>query len=160
MKEHFSPRSILFYGCAIASVVTLFSMTTSYGEKHLQAPRRIDGRYRLSMSAPSECFAAKPVTLLLQQSGVFLTGSLVSNDALKQTARVAQKRPLLAGEWRSDQLWLEGRTGREWNCQNSVKIEGRLTGETLDGTLRLGGVSDAIAISAQREAPQPKSADH
>ncbi|MBF2026831.1 MAG: hypothetical protein IGS48_08700 [Oscillatoriales cyanobacterium C42_A2020_001] len=160
MKEHFSPKSIVFYGCAIACVTVLFSITTAQGEKKLQAPRRIDGRYPLSLSSPPDCLWAKSVNLLLQQSGVFLTGSLLPSDASEQAVRIAQERPSLSGQWHNDQLMLEGQLGRDWNCQSTVKLEGTVVDHQLNGTLRLSATPDAIAISAQREAPPRRSVEH
>ncbi len=38
MSNHFNLKSLAFYGAAIAFVVVLFSVTTSYGEAHVKAP--------------------------------------------------------------------------------------------------------------------------
>lgn len=160
MKDHFSRRSLIFYGCAIASVFTLFSVTSAYGEKHLQAPRRIDGLYPLALKTPIDCFQAKPVTLLLQQSGVFLTASILPVDASEQAVRIAQERPSLTGQWRDDQLTLVGQTGRAWNCTDSLKIDGKFTQDTLNGSLTLRSLAAPIPFSSDRQAPQSKVESH
>lgn len=156
LKEHFNLRSLAFYATAIGSVVILFTVTTAYGEKNLQAPRLIDGKYSLKMDVPSECLQAKPLQLFLQQSGVFLTGSLLSTDASEQAVRIARERPSLSGQWRNDQLTLTGQLGRTWDCTATIKIDGKLSQETLTGTLSLNSIASPIPFSGDREVIQPE----
>lgn len=156
LKEHFNLRSLVFYATAIGSVAVLFTVTTAYGEKNLQAPRLIDGKYPLTMNVPSECLQAKPTHLFLQQSGIFLTGSLLPADATEQSVRIAQDRPSLSGQWRNDQMELTGNLGRAWNCTATVTIQGKLTQETLTGTLSLSEIASPIPFSGDREGIQPE----
>lgn len=160
MKSHFDLRSLLFYGTAIGFVLILFSAASAYGEKNLQAPRRIDGNYPLKMQVPAECLKSKPVNLLLQQSGVFLTGELLPTDAADQAIRIAQERPSLSGRWSNDELILSGRLGRDWNCNADVKITGKLNQNSLTGTLSLSSVPQPIELRSDRQPPQPKTESH
>jgi hypothetical protein len=156
MKEHFNLRSLVFYATAIGSVAVLFTVTTAYGEKNLQAPRLIDGKYPLTMNVPSECLQTKPLQLFLQQSGVFLTGSLLPTDASEQAVRIARERPSLSGQWRNDQLTLTGQLDRTWECSATVKLDGKLTQETLTGTLSLSSIASPMPFSGSREVIQPE----
>jgi len=160
VKEHFNLRSLIFYATAIGLVVALFSGTTAYGEKNLQAPRSIHGRYPLAMQAPNECLQAKPLYLLLQQSGIFLTGSLLAVDAPEQAVRIARERPSLSGRWQNNQLSLTGELGRNWACNATVKIDGQFTEKTLNGTLTLSTLSTPIPFSGNREEMQTEKTQH
>lgn len=160
MKDHFSPRSLIFYACAIGSVVILFSAVSAYGEKNLQAPQRIDGQYPLRLKASVPCFASKPIKLLLQQSGIFLTGSILPTDASDSTIRMAQERPALSGHWRNDRLTLEGSPGRSWNCPEPLQITGSVTQGTLNGTLKFSSAPGPIGFTGDRQAPKPNTSSH
>lgn len=160
MKEHFNLRSLIFYASAIGSVVVLFTVTTAYGEKNLQAPRAIEGRYPLALTSPSDCLQTQPVTLFLQQSGVFLTGSLLPADASDSVIRVARERPPLSGQWRDDQLTLIGNLDRAWNCPATVTIAGTMTASTLQGTLTLSAIAAPIPFTGDREVIQPTPKSH
>ncbi|MDX2228323.1 MAG: hypothetical protein NW220_01705 [Leptolyngbyaceae cyanobacterium bins.349] len=160
MKEHFSLGSLIFYSCAIGSVVVLFTLTTAYGERNLQAPRRIDGRYPLAMQVPTDCLKGQPVNLLLQQSGVFLTGALLPENASERSQQIALERPSLSGRWGNDQLVLEGNLGREWNCNANVTIAGQISENTLQGTLSLSTIPSAIPVSGDRQPPPPQPESH
>lgn len=160
MKEHFNVRSLIFYATAIGSVVVLFTVTTAYGERNLQAPRPIHGRYPLAMQVPTECLQAKPVYLLLQQSGIFLTGSLLPADASEQVVRIARERPSLSGQWQNDQLTLTGPLGRSWDCVAMVKLEGKLSEDTLKGLLSLSPWPTPIPFTGDREVLQVEKTNH
>ena len=67
-----SPKSLLFYGGTIVSVMILFSITTSYGETYLKAATPIAGSYTLT----TENCLDKAV-LKLDQSGRYLTAALL-----------------------------------------------------------------------------------
>lgn len=159
MTDHFSPRTLIFYACAIGSVVTLFTIATAYGEKNLKAAQPIDGRYPLETQTLPGC-SPQDFYLLIQQSGVFLTGSLVPKDASEQTVRIAQDRPSLTGRWHNPQLTLTGDFGRGSTCQGTVNIAGTIAEDRLNGTLRIGTAPTAIDLSANREPPPPKTEKH
>jgi hypothetical protein len=51
--SHFNVKSLIFYGTAICSVVTLFTIVTAYGEANLKASRPIDGDYSFQLPLES-----------------------------------------------------------------------------------------------------------
>jgi len=159
MKGHFSSKSLIFYGCAIGSVTLLFSLATAYGEANLKAPYRIDGRYPLLASSLPGCLQAQSVILEVQQSGVFLTGSLLP-PASEKMVQMARDRPSLHGNWRNQQFTLEGSVRDIPNCQGSVTIQGMIEQDRLKGTLRLSSSANQVPFSAKREAPPAKTQQH
>lgn len=150
----------MFYGGAIGSVVALFSLTTAYGEANLRAQRSIDGRYPIATSSLPGCLQSKKLVLFVQQSGIYLTGSLLLADAAEETIRVAEERPSLTGQWQNQQFTLDGTIGYLPGCQDGVRMRGAIAQESLNGTLRLNSAPDEIHFSAQREAPKAKSQEH
>lgn len=160
MKGHFSQKSLIFYGCAIGSVTLLFSLATAYGEANLKASDRIDGRYPLSVSSLPKCLQAESLILNVQQSGVFLTGSLLLNTAPESMVQMARDRPSLNGDWRNQQFNLRGNVRYLPDCQGTVSIQGMIDQDTLKGMLRLGSQPGGIPFSAKREAPPAKTQEH
>jgi hypothetical protein len=159
MKGHFSPKSLIFYGCAIGSVTLLFSLATAYGEANLKAPDRIDGRYPLSTASLPDCVQAQSLVLNLQQSGLFLTGSLLPTSASEKMVQMADDRPSLTGNWRNQQLTLGGSMRYLPNCQGTVSIQGNVAQQRLQGTLRINNTGE-IPFSATRTAPPTKTQTH
>lgn len=100
------PKSFIFYGIAIASVIVLFKVVTVYGENNIKARPNINGRYRLIGAKIRECMSDKPIVLTIQQSGVYLNGDL-SDGETKSTSAIKEKLPL-KGKWESDRLQLSG----------------------------------------------------
>jgi hypothetical protein len=160
MSSHFNPKSLAFYAIAIGSVVVLFSVTTAYGESHLRAPKAIDGRYPLSASALPGCLTSQNPVLLIQQSGVYVTGSLVTANADERTVKVAEERPSLKGNWNDDVLTLSGPLNHLNACQDTVQIQGTVNNHNLNGKLRLGSTPNEVEITAQQEEPKPKAQGH
>ncbi len=160
MKGHFSPKSLIFYGCAIGSVTLLFSLATAYGEANLKAPYPIDGRYPLSVSSLPKCLQAQSLVLNVQQSGIFLTGSLLPNPAPERSVQMARDRPSLTGNWRNQQLTLGGNVSDLPNCQGTVSIQATIEQDTMKGILRLSSSAGEVPFSAKREAPPAKTQEH
>ena len=176
MKFNF--KSLAFYGGAIAAVVVLFELTTSYGETHLKAPPSIEGRYPLSFAQKPDCLKSDLV-LTIQQSGSYLSASLLPINTNGKQATAASKKPSITGQLSNQQLNLSGAdkvkicnnavsqteiTGRSNDNQPSqVNIQGRVEGKTLQGQIKLSSISQPIEFTAQRESPaQPseKSTSH
>jgi hypothetical protein len=160
MKEHFNLRSLLFYGCAISAVVTLFSVVTAYGEANLRAPRRIDGRYPLSAQTLPDCLQLKPVVLLVRQSGIYLTGAIVPADASSELLQSLEKRPPLTGSWDDRQLLLSGTLNSVSGCVGQITVQSDSVNQsekdvpiTLTGRLGLGDRAPATPFTATQEAP-------
>jgi hypothetical protein len=172
MKIQFSRNAVLFYAGTLGAVVILFQQVTQYGETHLQAPPNLNGRYVSAEDVPG-CPATTRLALDIQQSGIYLSGSLRllnPQTATEKTAPIAsEEKPSLHGLWQSEQLTLSGSTPAFADCQTStdsttnstvpVKIEGSLRSEPvgLNGKIALGN-AEPIAFTAQREAaPAPLS---
>jgi hypothetical protein len=173
MKIQFSRKAVLFYAGTLGAVVLLFQQVTQYGETHLQAPPNLNGRY-VSVDRLPGCPATTRLALDIQQSGIYLSGSLRllnPQTATEKTAPVtSEEKPSLHGLWQSEQLMLSGSTLAFADCQTStesstnstvpVNIEGSLRSEpaSLNGKIGLG-TAEPIAFTAQREAapaPSPK----
>lgn len=155
MSSHFSLKSLAFYGLAITSVLTLFSLTTAYGDANLKAPHKIDGRYAINTQLGLSCLAGKPMVLMLQQSGIYLTGSLLLPDAPEQTVEMAAERPTLTGRWDDVKIRMDGSLAYIPGCQEEqVTLEGSIAQEVLNGTMRFSSTATSPKFTAQRQAKQ------
>lgn len=175
--SHFNLKSLTFYGGAIAAVVVLFEVVTAYGENNLKAPIDIDGRYRLSYTQQPDCLNSNPI-LTIQQSGIYLNGSLLPAQTNVAQPTSAVKRPTLTGQISNQQLSLVGTVPSSTLCNNlsqaevsnrpkdnspsSVTIQSRVQGEkTLEGQITISGMTKVIGFTAQQEAPaQPSESSH
>lgn len=160
MTSRFNPKLLGFYVIATGAVLTLFSVATTYGEAHLLASSRVDGRYPLSTKALPGCLAGKRLTLTLQQSGVYLSGSLLPDDADDLTLRIAQDHPFLTGTWHNHHLDLSGTLPYLDTCQGKVHIQGDVKADQLSGTISLDAVPQAVSVTAPRQVPPTASTGH
>lgn len=171
MKGHFHPKTLLFYGTMIGSVLILFRITSAYGEKHLKAPPNINGRY-ISTQAPPGCPDSTRLALTILQSGVFLHGAVhVEATGTETNATAAPDKPTLNGRWEQSQIALSGPTNAFANCtthtaaDGAVNIQGQInsaapdTPASLTGDLTIAG-SPPWQFSAERQAVAQKSNDH
>ena len=74
--NHFSPKSLAFYGTMIGSVLVLFNIVSAYGEANLKAPSKVSGNYQLTSSELPDCFRSENLTLAIEQSGRYIAGEL------------------------------------------------------------------------------------
>ncbi len=170
--SHFNFKSLAFYGGAIAVVVVLFSTVTSYGETHLKAPAAVDGSYRLSFGHLPDCLKSNPLVLNIQQSGSYLSASLLpTNTNNNKGATAAKAKPTLTGRLNNQQLSLSGTAPLLSVCNNVsqaepsgstkdnhptlVKILGQVEGKNLQGKMNLSSIPGDIGFTAQLEAPAP-----
>ncbi|NJR50311.1 MAG: hypothetical protein HC780_12830 [Leptolyngbyaceae cyanobacterium CSU_1_3] len=149
-------KTLTFYGCAIGFVGALFSITTAYGEANLKAAPQIDGRYRISTQNLPGCLKDQSLVLTIQQSGVYLTGALLSSDETSQTVTATQKKPSLVGSWEQKKLELSGIPSSLEACQQggkvpTVRIEGTIAQNNLQGKIRLDSSPASVSFSAKRE---------
>ena len=158
MGNHFTLKSLSFYGGAIAFVVILFSIVTAYGETNLKAPQKIDGRYQVPAQALRGCLKSEQLILLVQQSGIYLTGSLLTADTVDTLGKRATERPAMTGNWENQRLTLHGDASYLPKCQGEVKIQGTIAQQALNGTLNLSTVSGDMPFTAKLEAPPPQPA--
>ncbi|MBD2460373.1 hypothetical protein H6G89_04885 [Oscillatoria sp. FACHB-1407] len=172
MSSHFQPKSLLFYGVMIGSVTILFRLTSAYGERHLKAPPNVNGHYLINeplVGCPEGDYpkgetASHRLVLVIQQSGVYLNGTLTLVEAESDTSQENAslgKQPSLTGRWQEGQITLSG-TADLAECQlgaqdstNSaipLTVAGSLIGEPvteLTGQLTLG--STELTFTAERE---------
>lgn len=112
-------KTLAFYTIAISSVLLLFKIVTAYGENNLKAPIAISGRYRLTnLENLPNC--QKPDTLMLniQQSGMFLNGSLLSTTNTKQISPASENNLSLIGKLNNQQFTLSGKVSKTILCNN------------------------------------------
>lgn len=177
MKFNF--KSLAFYGGAIAGVVVLFEFVTKYGETYLKAPPLIEGRYPLTFAQKPDCLKSDALVLTIQQSGSYLSASLLPINANAPRATSASEKPFLTGQLSNQHLNISG-ADKVKICNNAVSqteiidhstdnqpsfvnIQGRVEGKTLQGQIKLSSISQAIEFTAQRESraqPSEKSTSH
>lgn len=170
-------KSLAFYGVAITFVLALFKVVTAYGESSLDAPAPIDGRYRLKYTQLN-CVKSNVPILTIQQSGIYLNGSLLPASTDVQQLTIAEQKPSLTGQMSNNQISLAGTVPSLVLCNNtvaqtsdrlqnnspsSVRIQSQVQGETLEGKMSVSGISQVIGFTAQREAiaqPSKQSSSH
>lgn len=138
MKSLFNAKWLTFYGTTIAFVIALFSIVTNYGEANLKAQPKISGRYKISAAELPGCLKGKYLVLSIEQSGVYLNGSLleISHSTQEQTA--SRKKPSLTGKFRQPNLELSGTLRQIQGCENSaIAIQSTIDQSTLKGNLNL-----------------------
>ncbi len=159
--NHFQPKSLAFYGGAIAFVVGLFGVVTAYGEANLKTAQSIGGEYQLNLPVSASCGGGKSVLLSVQQSGIYVAAAL-TNPALMRSSS-GSKPMTLSGQWQKQQLSLVGQVPVRMLCDNSketapimVKIKGAISpnqtsteSTTLTGTLSLN--AETAPLMAQRQ---------
>lgn len=162
--SHFKFKSLVFYSATIGGVVILFNGVTAYGENQLKAPPPIGGSYQISTQNLPICLKPDRLVLTIQQSGIYLFGSLLSAKTEGKTASAAEEKPSLTGRMSNQQLILEGLVPGIANCNPSlqqattsvgsisVKIQGVVKGETLIGQITLSSIPKAVEFTSQREA--------
>lgn len=172
MKSHFHPKTLLFYGTMIGSVLILFRITAAYGEKNLKAPPAVDGRY-VSTEAPPGCPDSTRLALTILQSGVYLHGAMhVEEIGAETEAKTTPDKPTLDGRWQNSQIALSGPTNAFATCtaanseaKGEVNIQGQIASSasdapaTLTGQMTIAG-GQPWQFSAERQAAAKKSSDH
>ncbi|MBW4693040.1 MAG: hypothetical protein KME27_14900 [Lyngbya sp. HA4199-MV5] len=162
MGNHFTLKSLSFYGGAITFVVVLFSIVTAYGEASLKAAQKIDGRYLIPAQDLPGCLKSEQLILLVQQSGIYLTGALFAADTAETLEKRAAERPSLSGNWENQQLTLHGDASYLPKCQGEISIQGKINNQgtiaeqSLNGKLSLSAAPGDIPFSAKQEAAKPK----
>lgn len=158
--NHFSPKTLTFYGVAIATVVLLFNRVTAYGEANLKALANIEGLYPLKVQNLPSCLKSKSPVLKLSQSGIFLTGSLLEDMNRARAASSSEQRPSLSGQWQNGKLSLSGPISQT-ACppDTQMQLNGSINKTRLSGQVSFNG--KPAQFTAQR-APedQPSQAAH
>jgi len=157
MKNHFNLKSLAFYGVAIGSVLLLFKIVSTYGEANLKAQKSIQGRYLMSLDQNlPDCLELSDLVLDVQQSGIYLNGSLLLAQSNSHKARVSEKRPTLTGKLNDRALQLNGKVPLSAICHrpvgsavNAIAISSQIQAEKLVGKLSLGRTAREIAFTAK-----------
>lgn len=159
----FNLKSLAFYGITIASVTLLFKVVTAYGETNLKAAPAIGGSYRFDAKNLPKCLKSDDLVLTIEQSGVYLSGNLKSNNNSVDSQKTNPEKPTLTGKWQNQGLSLSGTVPNLTGCGKStgegsqkslVKLRGILEGENVKGKISL--VENAVATDfiAQRVKKQ------
>ncbi len=160
--SHFNLKSLLFYGVAIGSVVLLFKGVTAWGETSLKAAPPIHGRYRIDAKNLPGCLKAESLVLEIQQSGIYLNGSLLPSNKTKTPEKIVTEKPSLTGKFSQQKLSMSGAVSHLTSCQNQfLTIQGIVDGNTFKGQINLSSIPKAVNFTAQKEATaqqiEPKS---
>ncbi|GAP95593.1 hypothetical protein [Leptolyngbya sp. NIES-2104] len=149
MKSLFSAKWLTFYGSTIAFVIALFSVVTNYGEANLKAQPKISGRYKISAAELPGCLKGKDLVLSIEQSGVYLNGSLLETSHSTQEQTASRKKPSLMGTFRQPNLELSGTLAQIEGCANSaIALQSTLNQSTLIGKLNFDNTAiDFVANS-------------
>ena len=160
MGSHFNVKSLSFYGGAIAFVIVLFSVVTAYGEANLKAAQKIDGRYQIAAQDLPGCLKSDQLVLLVQQSGIYLTGSLLTAETIDTLGKRATERPSMTGNWEHQRLMLHGDASYLPKCQGTVTVQGTIVQQAFSGTINLSSAPGDSPFTAQYAAPKPKAEGH
>ncbi|MBW4526975.1 MAG: hypothetical protein KME18_17600 [Phormidium tanganyikae FI6-MK23] len=150
MKSLFSAKWLMFYGSTIAFVIALFSIATNYGEANLKAQPKISGRYKITAKDLPGCLKSKTLILSIEQSGIYLNGSLLESTHSTQEQTALRKKPSLTGTFRQQNLELSGNAAQIQGCESdTIAIQSAIVQNTLNGELSLNNT--AVNFVAQPE---------
>lgn len=145
-------KSVAFYVTSISLVIILFKVVTAYGESTIKAPATIEGRYHLTLKKSLGCLSTEPLKLNLQQSGIYLNGSLFAANDSAQSKVIVVEKPSLTGKWNNPKLLLSGSVPHLPQCKNqSVIIQGLIDREKLQGKIAFSDGQNSVNFTAQRE---------
>jgi hypothetical protein len=143
-------KHLTFYLGAIAFVMILFTLVTSYGEGNLKASIKVEGSYNIESKL--KC-GEKPLQLIIQQSGIYL------NSALIPLAELAKENPRiqiseLSGKLLQNQLSL---SGKPHICSSAIAIKVEFANKTLTGKISANNTTtDFIATQIASSESKPK----
>ena len=151
MSSHFNLKTLSFYGVAIGSVVILFNVVSAYGEANIKAPPVINGNYRLKAKNLPECVNSENLILHIQQSGIYLNGSLLPDSNNSHAQTIAEEKPSLNGQWQNKKVQLLGSAPFLNNCNNPfVQMQGTVDGKKMQGNFTLSPNSRKIEFIAEK----------
>jgi hypothetical protein len=148
---------IKFYVITIALVAVLFSAVTSYGEKNLQAPPRLSGSYKIEAGNLPNCLKDKSLLLVIQQSGIYISGDLQSDSDRSESKSVSQDNFPLAGRWQDGKFSIAGAVTQVEGCDRAkqLAISGTPTNKELEGQISFAG--NTSNFTALLQEPKRKS---
>ena len=100
--------------------------------------------------------------LEIQQSGIYLNGSLLPSNKTKTPEKIVTEKPSLTGKFSQQKLSMSGAVSHLTSCQNQfLTIQGIVDGNTFKGQINLSSIPKAVNFTAQKEATaqqiEPKS---
>lgn len=167
--NHFSPKSIAFYGTMIGSVLVLFNIVSAYGEANLKAPPKVSGNYQLISSDLPDCLRSENLTLAIEQSGRYIAGELsLSPQTIatpEKASSVVESSPekpgtkeniVLSGLMLSQPFTLSGKTTLLGPCSiadspKEIHLQLQFQDKNLSGQLHWSEL--AINFTAQKLEP-------
>lgn len=162
MSSNFNWKSLVFYSIAIGSVLVLFKVVTAHGEDNIKAQPAIGGRYRLTGNKLPECLKSQTTILSIQQSGIYLNGSLVQPNPSEENP--TQEKISLLGRWQNRQLSLSGLVPDLGNCNSSksengdisVNIEAQAVEKEIKGKITLSSIPGDFEFTTEKVEPEAK----
>ena len=167
--NHFSPKSLAFYGTMIGSVLVLFNIVSAYGEANLKAPPKVSGNYQLTSSDLPDCLRSENLTLAIEQSGRYIAGELSLSPQTIATPENAspgvesspekkgtKENIVLSGLMLSQPFTLSGKTALLGPCPAATSLEEihlqlQFQDKNLSGQLHWSEL--AINFTAQKLEP-------
>ncbi|MFB2939223.1 hypothetical protein ACE1B6_28560 [Aerosakkonemataceae cyanobacterium BLCC-F154] len=159
MNKILKPKILTFYVGAISFTLILFKAVNILAANYIQASPEIDGNYLFidSNNLPG-CLKAKNLLLSIQQSGIYLNGTLLARNSNQQLSGLTEKRPSLFGKWQKSSekpLNLSGKVNQIDRCQKQlVKIRGMIKSKTLQGEISLTSFPEKVKFTAVKETTQ------
>ncbi len=158
----FNLKSLGFYGGAIGFVVALFSFATAYGEANLKAPNKLEGQYRIAAQSLPGCLQTDALILTIQQSGIYLSGSLLNADETSKTLTASKKKPSLTGLLDRDQITLSGIPSHLDECLKTapvpkVLIQSTVTKNVIKGKIRLESEAEVTFVGKREPSPEAQA---
>ncbi|WP_155969144.1 hypothetical protein [Kamptonema formosum] len=115
------------------------------------------------------CNQSEALVLTILQSGVYLNGSLQPASCQDATCPVStgvkvEEKPALSGRWDQGNLTLAGSVATPALCpepasppagvsRETVTIQGKIEGETLQGQITIDSRGESFEFFAEREVP-------
>jgi hypothetical protein len=152
--DRFNPSHIKFYLIAISSVGMLFSIVTAYGESNLKAPPKISGLYEIESTNLSDCLNSKPLQLTIQQSGLYISGSLQSKGDRNKNKSTSENNLPLIGRWQDGGFSVAGAVTDVEGCDRAqpLTIIATVKDKRLEG--KIAFFSNTSDFTAQIQEPE------
>jgi len=125
--KHVKCKTLAFYGLTIVPVLVFFKAVTAYGESNLKAPPEISDRYHLIFTGNlPNCEKLDDMILNIQQSGIYINGSLLSAKT-NANLTASHQKPSLTGILTNQQLSLSGKVPHSLLCRIPTAKKGSYT---------------------------------
>jgi hypothetical protein len=154
--DHFNFSHLKFYIIAISSVFLLFGVVSTYGEKNLNPPPKISGSYKIESANLPDCLKDKPLRLMMEQSGVYISGSLQSNQNSRGSKSISENNLPLKGKWQDGKFSVAGSITEIEGCDRTkpLIITATVIDKKLEGKIAFS--SNTSDFTAQIQEPDLK----